>query len=280
LVARETSGAVVLRIEDHDRQRCRPEFELALLEDLEALGFEPTEPSIAELRSRARSDYRQSDSHALYAVVAEGLARRGLVYACDCSRTTFAAWSTQHGRPWSGPGCPGGCAARRLDRTAANLPWRLALGDGDEGWDDLILGPQSGVVAIAGDMAIRDRNGNWTYGFCVVADDLRHRIDLVIRGDDLLDATAGQIRLARLLERSEPPRFLHHPLVRHPGGRKLSKADGATAVRALLAAGSTALEVRREAAAEIGAPRSAALAGLESREYPRPKPRQPSRPAR
>ena len=102
-VARASGGTVVLRVEDHDRQRCRPEFESGLVDDLEALGFEPDEPSTAELRTGAPSDHRQSDNGPVYTAAAAGLAERGLVYACDCSRTTFASWAAEHGRPWRGP---------------------------------------------------------------------------------------------------------------------------------------------------------------------------------
>jgi glutamyl/glutaminyl-tRNA synthetase len=243
-VARSTGGSVVLRIEDHDRQRCRPEFEAALLYDLDALGFEPDEPTIASFRTGEPSDFRQSDNGTVYAVAADGLRARGLVYACDCSRTTLAGWS--------GPGCPGRCATRGLPLNDRGVAWRVDLGDGVESWDDLVLGPQTGPVALSGDLPIRDRNANWTYGFCVVVDDRRHRIDLVIRGEDLREATPAQIRLGRLLGRAEPPRFLHHPLIRRPDGRKLSKADGATSVRELLASGATAGQLRDEAAAAIG----------------------------
>jgi glutamyl-tRNA synthetase/glutamyl-Q tRNA(Asp) synthetase len=86
----------------------------------------------------------------------------------------------------------------------------------------------------------------------VVVDDMRHEIDLVIRGEDLIEATAAQIRLGRLLGRATPPRFLHHPLIRRPDGRKLSKADGATSVRELLAAGASPTTLRRRAADAIG----------------------------
>jgi len=250
-VARATGGAVVLRVEDHDRQRCRPEFEAALLADLEALGFDPDEPSIDDLRSGAPSEYRQSDNGEVFAAAASTLHARGLVYGCDCSRATFATWSSEHGRVWRGGGCPGGCASRHLG-LQPDLVWRVALGEGDEAWDDVVLGPRPGPVAGAGDMPIRDRHGNWTYSFCVVVDDLRHRIDLVIRGQDLLDATPAQIRLGRLLGRAAPPRFIHHPLIRRPDGRKLSKADGATSVRQLLDSGLSAAGIRARAAAAIG----------------------------
>jgi glutamyl/glutaminyl-tRNA synthetase len=74
----------------------------------------------------------------------------------------------------------------------------------------------------------------------------------VIRGRDLLHATAAQIRLGRLLGRERPPAFLHHPLIRRPDGSKLSKADGDTSVRSLLAAGRTPRELFGQAAASVG----------------------------
>ena len=251
-VARATGGRVVLRLEDHDRQRCRPEFEAALLDDLEAVGFVPDEPAIGTFRTRTPSAYRQSDNGGAYATAIALLDRETLVYACDCTRSTFAAWAAEHGRAWSGPGCPGTCAGRGLSRDERGLPWRVALGDGEEPWADLVLGARSGRPSASGDLPVRDRYGNWTYALCVVVDDLRHGIDLVVRGEDLLGATPAQVRLGRLLGREAAPRFLHHPLIRRPDGRKLSKADGATAVRELIAAGTPAGDVRRRAAQAIG----------------------------
>ncbi|TAL12662.1 MAG: tRNA glutamyl-Q(34) synthetase GluQRS, partial [Chloroflexota bacterium] len=84
-----------------------------------------------------------------------------------------------------------------------------------------------------------------------VVDDLRHGIDLVIRGDDLLEATPVQIALGRRLGRVEPPRFLHHPLIHRPDGRKLSKADGDTSIRSLLESGVSAATIRGRAAKAI-----------------------------
>ncbi|MBI2763359.1 MAG: tRNA glutamyl-Q(34) synthetase GluQRS [Chloroflexi bacterium] len=251
-VARATGGRVVLRIEDHDRQRCRPEYETAILEDLEALGFVPDEPVLATFRTGRASGYRQSDNDELYAGAVARLGELGLVYACDCSRGTFTQWASAHGRPWAGGGCPGACAARGLSRSRRGVALRVALGDGDEEWTDEVLGGQSGPAATTGDLPIRDRLGNWTYALCVVVDDMRHGIDLVVRGEDLLAATPAQVRLGRLLGREAPPRFLHHPLIRRPDGRKLSKADCASAVRELLAEGKRAGEVRGFAAGTVG----------------------------
>src|SRR5439155_13654893 len=176
-LARRLGGRVLLRIEDHDRQRCRPEYEMALLDDLDRLGIAADEPSTDELRA-GTSSYRQSDNDAIYASALSALRGHGLVYACDCSRTTFDNWRAADGRAWSGPGCPGACRERRLsiDRAlmasvASGLSLRVALGDGEETWDDMLRGPSFAPVAAAGDLPVRDRNGNWTYALCVVVDD-------------------------------------------------------------------------------------------------------------
>jgi len=245
-----TEGQVILRIEDHDRQRCRPRFETALLEDLDWLGFTPDVPSLAALRSGHPSPYRQSDDGSLYEAAVERLRDAGLVYACDCSRSIFAAWAQTHGRPWSGPGCPGRCRERRLAEAPA-VGLRVAIGEDEEAVDDLLLGPWSGPAAADGDLLVRDRHGQWTYHLCVVVDDARHGIDLVIRGQDLLEATPRQLWLGRLLGLPRPA-YLHHPLVRKPTGTKLSKSDGATGVRDLRAAGRSAAWVLGAAAASIG----------------------------
>ena len=229
-LAATTGAHVLLRIEDHDRQRCRPEYETALLDDLAWLGFRCDVGPV-----------RQTDPVAV-ASYDEALARLqtdDLVYGCDCTRSTFASWFAVHGRPWAGAGCPGACR----DRGVAGPVVRVALGGGSESWTDRIVGDQRGGVARNGDLPIRDRHGNWTYGFCVVVDDLRQGVDLVVRGEDLLDATPTQIRLGRALGRGTPPSFAHHPLVRRPDGSKLSKSAGDTGVRELREAGRSPSDV-------------------------------------
>ena len=232
-------GQVLLRIEDHDRTRCRPEYDAALLEDLTWLGFR------ADL-----GPVRQSESDEPYLAALERLRADGLAYGCDCTRATFRDWAVAHGRPWSGPGCAGGCRGRE----APDATLRVAIGGGAEAWEDRLLGPCEGVVAAAGDPVVRDRDGQWTYGFSVVVDDMRRGVDLVVRGRDLLDATPDQIRLGRLLGRETPATFAHHPLVLRADGSKLSKADGATGVRELREAGLTAHNLIEQAAAATGYP--------------------------
>ena len=235
-----TGSRVLLRIEDHDRERSRPAFDAAIIEDLAWLGFVPDAGPV-----------RQREDAGPYEAAVEVLRRGDRAYACDCTRATFATWARAHGRGWQGPGCPSGCRERALPEDE-DLTLRAAIGTGAEPWQDRILGPRTGEAADAGDPPIRDRHGNWTYGFAVVVDDLRQSISLVVRGEDLAQATPAQIRLGRLLGRDMPPAFAHHPLIHKPGGAKLSKADGDTGVRELREAGWGASRVIGAAAAAVG----------------------------
>jgi len=235
--ARLAGAAVLLRIEDHDRQRSREAFDAAILEDLAWLGF-----------AADKGPVRQTDDEAIgaYDTALVSLLASGLVYACACSRATFARWAREHGRTWSGMGCPGACRTMALpDDAGTSL--RVALGEGTEAFDDVRLGRRTGDVAAHGDLVVRDRERNWSYAFAVVIDDLRQGVDLVVRGEDLLAETANQIRLGRLLGREAPPTWLHHPLIRSAGGVKLSKSDGDTGVHELRDAGWSPAKVRAEA---------------------------------
>lgn len=254
-LAAATRARVLLRIEDHDRERSRSAFDAAILEDLAWLGFEPDAGPV-----------RQREHPEPYEAALDLLRMHRLVYACDCTRAVVAAWASEHGRRWQGPGCPGGCRDRGLPEDD-DLTLRVVLGPGAEPWSDRILGRQGGDPSAAGDPPIRDRHGNWTYGFAVVVDDLRQSITLVVRGEDLANATPAQVRLARLLGRREPPEFAHHPLIRKPGGAKLSKGDGDTGVRDLRAAGLRPADVIGAAAVAVGLlPRRRPVTASEARE--------------
>jgi len=226
--ARESAsgGRVLLRIEDHDRQRSRKEYEDAILEDLAWLGFEAHGPLV-----------RQSERDHIYKDALDSLRWRGLVYVCACSRADF-----------DGQRYPGTCANRNLpEAPGTNL--RIRLEPSVEHFDDLRLGPQTQQPALqCGDLMARDREGNWTYQFAVVVDDWKQDVNLVVRGEDLLDSTGRQIQLARLLGRAEPPRFLHHRLLMKSPSQKLSKSDGDTGVRELRSQGWSAAQVVEAAA--------------------------------
>jgi len=232
--ARALGGRVALRLEDHDGTRCRPEFERALLDELDWLGLEPDVAPTGEFR-RGTSDFRQSDAAAHYEEALGRLAGAGRAYVCGCSRKEIAREVPD--RFGEEMRYPGTCRTRGL-APGEGLGWRVKLYHGDERFDDARLGPQVQTPANqCGDFLIRDRLGHWTYQFAVTVDDMRHGIDLVVRGEDLLASTGRQIALARLLGRAEPPAFLHHPLIMKPTGEKLSKASGDTGIGELREAG-------------------------------------------
>jgi glutamyl-tRNA synthetase/glutamyl-Q tRNA(Asp) synthetase len=242
-VAAALGGRVLLRIEDHDRTRSRPEFEAAILDDLDWLGFRPDIFQTDCFRHGA-CEGRQSDREGVYREAVEALRERHLVYACGCSRRDIADDSAPIDPELR---YPGRCRDRGFP-VADGYGWRVRLEPAAEHFDDARLGPQVQTPSRqCGDMLVRDRRGNWTYQFAVTVDDWRQDIDLVIRGVDLLPSTGRQIQLARLLGRSQPPAFLHHPVLMKSPTQKLSKSDRDTGVRDLRAAGWTPDEVIRAA---------------------------------
>jgi glutamyl-tRNA synthetase/glutamyl-Q tRNA(Asp) synthetase len=236
-------GRVLLRIEDHDRVRSRQEFEIGILDDLDWLGYRPDIYPTFAYRA-GRCDGRQSDRDNVYLQAFEILRQHGLVYACDCSRRVAAQ---------SGPAIPNieptelryrGRCRDKQHPIVQGYGWRLRVDPGVEEFEDARLGLQrQDPAAQCGDVLLRDRHGNWTYQFAVTVDDWRQNIDYVIRGIDLLPSTGRQIRLARLLGRTTPPTFFHHPLIMKSPEQKLSKSDGDTGVRNLRARGLSARDV-------------------------------------
>jgi glutamyl-tRNA synthetase/glutamyl-Q tRNA(Asp) synthetase len=236
--ARALGARVLLRVEDHDRIRCRPEFERALLDELGWLGFEPDLPP-----------ERQSERAALYAAALARLGDTGLVYPCVCTRREVQAAGDD------GAGelrYSGTCRERRPLEDATPMR-RVRLEREEISFDDLLLGAQRQVPAEqCGDLLAIDRDRHGTYQFAVAVDDLEQGVDLVVRGRDLLASTGRQIQLARLLGRAQPARFLHHPLILRPDGSKLSKSNRDAGIGELRAAGWSRERVLGEAAAAVG----------------------------
>ena len=259
VVWRETrarGGTVLLRIEDHDRQRSRREYEAAILEDLAWLGFAADGPAV-----------RKSERDDIYVQALDTLRRQGLVYACDCSRyEIIAARAALKGRATNGGEAdvaqpfraaddelcyPGTCRDRGLAE-GPGVGLRVRLAPSVERFVDLRLGAQEQRPSDqCGDLLVRDRDGNWTYQFAAAVDDFVQGVTLVIRGVDLLASTGRQIQLARLLGRAEPPAFLHHGLIMKTADQKLSKSDGDTGIRELRARGWTPEQVIAAALAAI-----------------------------
>ena len=245
-IARALDGRVQLRIEDHDRIRSRPEFEAALLEDLDWLGFEAD--------AGRGPVVRQSDRGARYADALEQLRARHHVYACACSRKDIG-----------GERYPNTCRHASLEERP-DRGLRVAIDPDEETFVDALRGRVcQSPASDSGDLLLRDRDGHWTYQFAVTVDDMHDGITLGIRGADLMSSTGRQMRLARMLGRTSPPEFLHHPLILKPSGEKLSKSSGDTGVRQLRTAGLTPAEVIGRAAAAVGlldAPRPVVAAAV------------------
>jgi glutamyl-Q tRNA(Asp) synthetase len=250
-VARAHGGEVVLRIEDHDRTRCRGEYEQALLDDLEWLGLHADHFDGPTFRADpATHAARQSNQEARYAAALATLAERGLVYACRCTRRDIAQ-RVPHA-PGEEPCYPGTCRFAMVpgDETFAR---RVHFAPAQFTFADLRLGAlQQSPHRQCGDLLVRDRHAQWTYQFAVVVDDMTHGIDVIIRGEDLLASTGRQVQLAGLLGRTRPLQFLHHALLVHADGSKLSKATHDTSLREMRAAGAKPGTLLAEAARRAG----------------------------
>ena len=249
--ARAAGGRFLLRIEDIDPARCRPEFAAAILEDLAWLGIDWDGP--VRVQSAHLGEYR---------AVLDGLAARGLVYPCFCTRAAIArevagAAAAPHG-PDGGPLYPGTCRAlapaERVARIAAGAPYALRLDmararaaataplryhEATEGW--VSCHPER-----FGDVVLGRKDVPASYHLCVTHDDAAQGITLVTRGDDLRPATDLH-RLLQALMGWPTPAYAHHRLLTDPDGRRLAKRDGAASLRALRAAGVSPAEARARA---------------------------------
>lgn len=218
LFARSRSGRFLVRIEDLDPQRSRPEWEKRQLADLRALGIDWDEPPV-----------RQSERLERYERALEMLSAQERLYPCFCTRAEIReAASAPHGRLPEGA-YPGTCRrlseAERRSRQAAGRPFALRLrADGEEiAYTDRLLGA---VGAVVDDFVVRRADGVPAYQLAVVVDDADQGIDEIVRGSDLADSTPRQILLARLLG-LRVPRYAHVALVLGADGTRLAKRHGA-----------------------------------------------------
>jgi glutamyl-Q tRNA(Asp) synthetase len=244
--AREAGGRFLLRIEDIDATRCRPEFEQAIYEDLAWVGLTWEEPV-----------RRQSRHMADYAGALERLDRLGVLYPCFCTRQEIAAEiaaaaNAPHGP--DGPLYPGSCralsAAERKDRLARGLPYALRLNAaaaarmaGPLSWQEEGRGTIAVEPGKLGDAVLARKEVATSYHLAVTVDDALQGVTLVTRGEDLFHATHLH-RLLQALLGLASPRYRHHMLLTGADGRRLAKRDGSLTVRSLRAAGRTPPELR------------------------------------
>ena len=251
--AREAGGRFVLRIEDIDPTRCKPEYEAAIYEDLAWLGLDWETPV-----------RRQSEHLADYAAVIDALGARGLLYRCFRTRKDIldAIGDAPHGpaeavRP--GPHAPEDEAS--LLAEGRPYAWRLSLDRarealGDAAWNSLSFieegaGPdgETGLVRArpetAGDVVLARKDAGAAYHLAVTHDDALQGVTHVVRGLDLFEATHIQ-RLIQTLMGWPAPVYRHHRLLTGPDGRRYAKRDQSVTLAELRAAGLTPEALRAE----------------------------------
>ena len=256
-MARDLGGRLLLRIEDIDVSRCRPQYEAAIYQDLGWLGI-----------SWDTSVRRQSGQFDDYRAALAKLEAQGLIYPSFESRSEIAALVAARDRQGHWPRDPDGVplypgdarqlpAAERERRRRAGEPYALRLAldaaiarTGVLTWTETGSGPQgqTGVVEAApqmwGDVVLARKEVPASYHLAVAVDDARQGVTDVVRGQDLFWAT-GIHRLLQALLGLPQPVYHHHKLILDADGRKLSKSTQATSLRELRAAGATAVDVRR-----------------------------------
>ncbi len=245
-MAQQAGGRFLLRIEDIDRTRCRPEYEAGIHRDLAWLGIGWEEPV-----------RRQSEHFGDYAAALRKLEAMGLAYPAFLSRAEIAAANTARD-PDGAPLYPG--VDRDLDpdetarRIEAGAPYaiRLRMDEAAEragplSWTET---GEGGIVKVDadpgawGDVVLARKETPTSYHLSVVVDDAMQGVSHVVRGRDLFHATSVHVLLQRLLGLPTPV-YHHHRLVTDASGRKLSKSDRDTSLRALREAGATPDDVRR-----------------------------------
>ncbi len=236
--ARRENGRFLLRIEDIDFERCRPEYEAAIYEDLAWLGLAWEQPV-----------RRQSDHMADYAAALDCLKQKRVAYPCFCSRKDIAEAIHATGfdqRGPDGPQYPGTCRGLTSEEVAARLSqgevpgWRLdaaraASLTGPLTWHDRDAGTVPVLPGRFGDVLVARRDNPTSYHLSVTVDDHIQGITLVVRGLDLFDATDIHRTLQALLG-YEPPEYFHHKLLLDPAtgaktlkARPLDRAEGLAA---------------------------------------------------
>ena len=250
--ARAGSAGLVLRIEDLDGPRCRPEFTAAAMEDLRWLGLEWTEgPDVGG----PHPPYVQSERAAWYLEVWRRLEATGLIYPSPHSRRDVeaAAAAPHEGEPIFPPALRP--AGRERAAAPGGVPWRFRAPDGRTiEFHDGLQGRVTRTAGVDfGDFVVWRRDDLAAYELAVVADDHAMEIAEVVRGEDLLTSTARQLLLFEALG-WPPPAFAHAPLVCDATGRRLAKRTGGLAIRELRAAGWTAADVLHQPVATLAGP--------------------------
>lgn len=240
LAARASSGEVVLRIEDIDPQRSRPEYTAALIEDLTWLGLDwDYGPDKPEPAGGSMWPFEQSRRGQQYAAAIAHLEAAGLTYPCFCTRKELRSMAGAPHVDDAGAPYPGTCRSLNQAQRQALLEsgrrpcLRLRCPDGPVNFTDTVFGPQSITLAdCGGDFALRRSDGVIAYQLAVAVDDALMGINQVVRGRDILISTPRQIALLKLLGYGAPA-YAHVPLLLDDEGERLAKRHQSLALRNL-----------------------------------------------
>ncbi len=248
--AHTAGGTLVLRNDDLDPQRSKPEFAAAMIEDLRWLGITWQEgPDLGG----AYGPYAQSERRPFYLAAWRELAARGVLYPCSCSRREWTGAAPQEGEDdeprYSGRCRPAPGTRAELPASPAGTTWRFRVPDGERlTFQDGCLGEQTYVAGQDfGDFPVWRRDDVPAYQLACVVDDAAMQITEVVRGADLLKSTARQLLLYRALGLAAPT-FFHCPLVRDAEGRRLAKRTEGLSLRSLREQGCSAARVLELAA--------------------------------
>lgn len=239
LQVRSQGGVIVMRIEDIDAPRCKPEWAERSLQDMRWLGLDWDEGPVV---GGACGPYEQSKRGKEYDEALERLVAEDRLYPCYCSRADLlAASSAPHGLQAEGPAYPGTCrelsAEERREREVAKTPsLRFVMPDRPVSFTDGIAGRMTCAAGAGGDFIVKRADGIVGYQLAVVVDDAAMGITDVLRGWDLLDSTPRQLMLAEALG-VQPPRYAHAPLLLGPDGNRLAKRHGDIAIAVLRESG-------------------------------------------
>lgn len=250
-IARAVQAQIILRMEDHDQTRCKPKYENAIFDDLKWLGLNWSNQSFQ--KGVQGSSFRQSDCLEMYAFQIQQLKNQNVIYPCCCSRKQLQDRLAQKPANAFNSELAYDGFCRDKNTTSKNAGLRLTLDRESIAFEDLLMGKLvQNPHEQCGDILIKDRNNNYTYQWAVTLDDLRHQINLVIRGQDLVASTGRQIQMQRILGENLPPHYLHHPILTDSAGLKLSKSTKATSIAERRAAGQSAEAVIGIAAHAFG----------------------------
>ena len=249
--ARKHGGTFLLRMDDIDSARCRPEYETQAIDDLAWLGITWPTPIV-----------RQSRTAPKYKAALEQLNKLGLTYPCRCSRKDIAvaASAPQEGAPMQGPDgqiYPGTCRHRTMTDFTKDDAIRLNMAKVAQHLGELRSFTETGpmyqghhqlmaddLVDTIGDVVVARRFGGTAYHLAVVIDDHLQNVTEVTRGIDLFDATRIHVVLQQLLGLPSP-QYHHHDLIRDDAGKRLAKRDDARAIATYRENGATPQDIRK-----------------------------------